>query len=344
MSYGNYAFISAYLKGEESKVVSPDHTDRMLKASSIQDALEAIRETDIGSYFEEVTVKTFDDLDEHLWKYFVQRVNNVESFKFLPKDVLKVSGAYIVKYDVLNVKAALQSISTGKNSPTIPVGVIHNNGLLDELAAAKNMEDIIELLINCKLGGYIPALEGYDTAGGAKSRLLAEARLDSEYYKSMLNMARGIKDGSVLSKAIGLTIDLANLQIASRVIIEGIGTDAAECTIPGGYMITEKDIRDLLSFKLIDMPQRLDNPQYRYVAEQILSSYDKTKSITVVGEIIDKHKFRLLKEILSPRVLSPLVMAWYLILKEFELRNLRIILKTIADGIPAEEIKEYLVS
>jgi len=224
----------------------------------------------------------------------------------------------------------------------IPVGIIHNNGLLDELSTAENTGDVIELLIRCKLGNYVPALEGYEVAGGAKSKLLAEARLDSEYYKNMLNMARGIKDGSVLSKVFGLIIDLTNLQIASRAIIEGIGLNAAECTIPGGYMITDKAIRDLLSSKLTDMPQRLENAQYRHIAEEILGSYDKTKSITAVEEIIDKHKFKLAKEILSPRVLSPLVMAWYLILKEFEIRNLRLIVKAIADGVPTEEIKTYL--
>jgi len=341
--YAKYAFISAYLKGEEPKVVTSDHIDRMLKASSIQDALEIIRETDVGNYLEELTVKTFDDLDEYLWRYFAQRISYVESFKLLPKDIQKLLRAYIVKYDVLNIKAALQIISTGKKSRMIPLGIIHNNGLLDELSTAENASDIIELLIKCKLGNYVSALEGYKVEGGAKSKLLAETTLDSEYYKSMLSMARHIKDGLVLSKAFGLIIDLTNLQIASRAIIEGVGPDAAECTIPGGYMITDKAIRDLLSFKLTDMPQRLENPQYRHVAEEVLSSYENTKSITAVEEIIDKHKFRLLKEILSPRVLSPLVMAWYLILKEVEIRNLRLILKTIADGAATEEIREYLV-
>jgi len=343
LSYAQYAFISSYLKGEESKVVTSDHIERMLKTSSIQDALDAIRDTDAGSYFEELTIKNFDDLDEHLWKYFVQRVNYVEAFKFLPRDVLKLSGAYIAKYDVLNIKASLQSISTGKKSRLIPVGTIFDHGLLEELSAIRNLDGIIELLCYCKLGGYIPAVEGYEPTGGMKSKLLTEARLDSEYYKSMLNMARGIKDGAVLSKAIGLLIDLTNLQIASRSVIEGIGTDAVECTIPGGYMITEKDIQDLLSFKLTDMPQRLENPQYKQVAEEILISYGKTSNITAVDETIDRYKFRLLKELLSPRLLSPLVMAWYLVLKEFEMRNLRLILKTIADGIPTEAIKEYLV-
>ncbi len=343
MLYAKYAFLSAYLKGEEPKVVTSDHIDRMLKSSNIQEALEIIRETDVGNYLEELTVKTFDDLDEYLWRYFAQRISYVESFKLLPKDIQKLLRTYIVKYDVLNIKAALQSISTGKKIRMLPVGIIHNNGLLDELPSAENAGDIIELLIKCKLGNYVSALEGYKVEGGAKSKLLAESRLDSEYYKSMLSMARRIKDGSVLSKALGLIIDLTNLQIASRAIIEDIGPDAAECTIPGGYMITDKAIRDLLSFKLADMPQRLENPQYRHVAEEVLSSYENTKSITSVEEIIDKHKFRLLKEILSPRVLSPLVMAWYLILKEVEIRNLRLILKAIADGAATEKIKEYLV-
>jgi len=42
-------------------------------------------------------------------------------------------------------------------------------------------------------------------------------------------------------------------------------------------------------------------------------------------------------------VLSPLVMAWYLILKEVEVRNLRLVLKTIGDGVLVQEIKDFLV-
>jgi len=178
--YAKYAFISAYLKGEEPKVVTSDHIDRMLKASDIQNALEIIRETDVGNYLEELTVKTFDDLDEYLWKYFAQRISYVESLKLLPKDIQKLLRAYIVKYDVLNIKAALQIISTGKKIRMLPVGIIHNNGLLDELSTAENASGIIELLIKCKLGNYVPALEGYKVEGGAKSKLLAESTLDSE--------------------------------------------------------------------------------------------------------------------------------------------------------------------
>ena len=338
-----YAFISACLKGEEPKTVTPEHIDRMGTASDLQDALAVIRETAIGSYLEELPVRSFDYLDECLWGYLAQRIKSVESFKFLPGDILKVSRAYVVKYDVSNIKAALLGISGGKKARMIPVGVIHNHGLLDELFNAETVDDIIQLLIKCKLADYVAALEQYQTDKGTKSKLLVEAKLDGEYYKSMLNMARRIKDGYVLAKALGLVIDLTNLQIASRAIIEGTGVDAAECTIAGGYRIPDKAIKELLPLKLADLPTRLEIPQYQDIANEVSASFDKTKSITAVEEIMDKHKFGMLKDMLSPRVLSPLVMAWYLILKEVEVRNLRLVLKAIVDGVPVQEIKNYLV-
>jgi vacuolar-type H+-ATPase subunit C/Vma6 len=156
-------------------------------------------------------------------------------------------------------------------------------------------------------------------------------------------MARRIKDGSALAKALGVIIDLTNLQIASRAIIQGLGHDAAEFVIAGGYRITDKAIRELLPLKIADIAARLDDTHYQQIALEVSTNYDKNKNVTAVDEIIDKHKFEMLKEMLSPRVLSPLVMAWYLILKEAEIRNLRLVLKTIADGVSVQEIENYLV-
>jgi vacuolar-type H+-ATPase subunit C/Vma6 len=338
-----YAFISACLKGEEPKIVTSEHIDKMKAASNLEDALAIIRETDVGSYLEESALRTFDDLDERLWRYLAQRIRYVESFHFLPRDVLEISRAYIVKYDVLNIKAVLQRVSGAQKTSMIPIGIIDNNELLEELSNVEDVDAIIQILIKCKLADYAPVLEEYKIDKSSKSRFVAEAKLDGEYYKSMLNMARRIKDGMVLTKALGLVIDLRNLQIASRAMIEGMGPDAAESIIPGGYRITDKAIKELLPLKISDISARLEDTQYQEITNELSSDYDKNKNITAVDEIMDKHKFRILKDMLSPRVLSPLVMAWYLILKETEIRNLRLVLKTIVDGVPVQEIENYLV-
>jgi len=338
-----YTFISAFLKGEETKTVTSEHIDKMMTASNLQDALAIIREADIGSYLEDLPVRTFDDVDECLWGYFGQRIRYVESLKFPPKEIRKLSRAYVVKYDIFNIKAALQGISAGKKASMIPVGIIYNNALLDELSNAENVDDIIQLLIECKLGDYVPALEQYKMSESVKSKLLAQTKLDNKYYENMLNVSKDISAGYVLSKTLGLTIDLTNLQIITRAIIVGIGAEIAEYAIAGGYMITGQAIKDLSSSELAEVPTKLDGTPYQNIAKELLSSYETTKDISVVSEIIDKHKFRLAKEMLSSRLLSPLVMAWYLILKEIEIRNLRLVLKTIVDGVPVQEIKNYLV-
>ncbi|MFC1918878.1 V-type ATPase subunit [Chloroflexota bacterium] len=338
-----YAFISAYLKGQEAKTVTSYHITGMSRVSSVQEALATIAGTNIGDYFQEVPVKNFDDLDEHLWKYFGEYIAHLEAFKFVPDEIIRVLRAYLAKYDVSNIKAAIQRAVTEGKATMIPLGTIHNHGLLAELSGAENIGDIRETLIKCELSDYAFALKEVRTDDLAKSKLPAEAKLDEEYYQSLMNVTRKVKDGFILAKVFGIIIDLTNLQIASRAIVEGMGLEAAERLISGGYMLTTDAVRELLPLKLTDMPGKLTNTPYHDVAEEILGSYNKTQHITSIDEVIDKHKFSLVKEILSPRVLSPLMIVWHLIVKELEIRNLRLVLKAMFDNILLEEIKPYLV-
>ena len=342
MPDAKYAFMSAYLKGAEAKTVTYDQINGLPKTASPEEVLETIRDSDIGRFLEEVPIETFDDWDRYLWQYFGQRLEELEWLKLMPTDMRKILNAYRVKYDVINIKAALLSISAGKGANMVSVGVIHSRGLLDELSAAANVGDIMKVLSECDLGAYAAILGEY-VAEEAKSKFLTEAKLDREYYQGLLNLSRGIQDGPLLAKACGIIMDMVNLQLISRAVIEGIGPEAGELVISGGYLIPETVARDLLSRKLTDMPGILGGTQYRDIAEEVAASYSKTKSITAVGEVIDRHRFRLLREILSPRVMTPLMIVWYLIVKEVEIKNLRLVLKAAFDNIPVDEIKGYLV-
>ncbi|MFC1934064.1 V-type ATPase subunit [Chloroflexota bacterium] len=338
-----YEFISAYLKSGEAKVITHDHINRISRASSLQDVLTGLISTDIGSYLEEVPLTTFDEVDGHLWRYLGKCIAQLESFLFIPGDVLKILRAYIAKYDVHNVKAALYKITLGKEARMIPVGIIHDHWLLDELSRTENTDSLLEVLTRCNLEDYVSALKESKIEEGVKPNIAVESKLDGIYYKNLLDKAKKVKDGFVLIKAIGLIIDLTNLQIASRAIIEGIGMQAATSIITEGYLLPTEAVKELLTLKLTDVPDRIGIPLYRQVLQEVLDTYNRTHSVTSVEEIIDKRKFILVKELLSPRVLPPLVLVWYLILKELELRNLRLILKAMFDHIPLEEINEHLV-
>jgi len=337
--------MSGYLKAEESKLVTSEHIDRMLQASAIQDALAIIDGTNIGSYLEQVPIRTFDELDEHLWGYFRQCIERLEWFRLFPAGMRQILRGYIARYDVLNAKAALLPMATGRKVRMLPLGNMQSYGLLDSLADAETLDDVIETLNRCKLENYANVLRENEKqiAEGAQSRLRVEARLDSEYYRNMLDIAKRTRDGHLFAKVLGFIIDLTNLQIISRAMIEGMGAEAAEYAIDGGNMISGQVTRELLSLRLSDIPGKLENTPYGDVAQEISSGYEATKSIAVVAEVIDRHRFRVVREILSPRVLSPVMIAWYLMLKESEIRNVRLVLKAIFDGISPVEIKSYLV-
>ncbi|MBC8275924.1 MAG: V-type ATPase subunit [Chloroflexi bacterium] len=339
-----YAFMSAYLKGEEARIVALSHIDGMSKATSLNDALAMIAGTDIGDYFQELPIRTFDDLDEGLWRYFREYLARLQALKLLPADMLKILRAHLVKYDIFNIKAALHRTPTGKKATMIPMGIIHSRGLLDELSGTENTDGIMNVLVNCKLANYGYALRDYVVDEEPKPKLLAENRLDEEYYRSYLDIAKDIKEGLILAKAISLTVDLKNLQIASRAIILGIGSGAAGYIVSGGYMLSPEAVRELLSGELTDVSGSLRNTPYYDVAEEIATIYNRTQSVTSVDETIDRYKFRFVKELLSPRILSPLVMAWHLTVKEIEIRNLRLVLKALLDNMPLEDIKHRLVA
>ena len=73
-----YAFISAYLKGSEAKVVTSGHVSNMSRMPSVQDIMDGISGTDIGRYLDGVSVQTFDEMDEQLWTYLGECLRQVE--------------------------------------------------------------------------------------------------------------------------------------------------------------------------------------------------------------------------------------------------------------------------
>ncbi len=338
-----YAFISAYLKGEEARIVSSEHLNALMKAPGYQDAVDAIRDTDIGNYLEGLDVQTFDELDEHLWKYFNGCLERITWFTGTPDLVKQIVEIYKEKWDIQNIKTGLQNIITGTKAKGIPAGSIYSNGSLESMMNAETLDEIKSVLNAGKLNDYAAELEKYRAEDGIKSDVLTDTTLESLYYRKLVKAVKKGKDNAVLLKVVYTIVDIVNLQIILRAVISESGTNASGKTITGGYNIPDNAVRDLLSQKYQDIASKIDNPVLHEIIEEIVAGYDRDKNVSVIDEAIDKHKFRIIRDMISPRIMSAAVPIWYLILKEIELRNVRLILKATLDAIPSEEIRNYLV-
>jgi V/A-type H+-transporting ATPase subunit C len=158
-----------------------------------------------------------------------------------------------------------------------------------------------------------------------------------------LNALKHMNDGTILVKALGIMIDLANIQIVFRSALSGKHT-VSEFVSEGGHMLSVTLVQELLALKMNEIPGRLEQTEYYQMAQEVAKNFEKERVVSVVDRTIEKYKVRLLRELLSPRALSPCNLLWYLLVKEFEIRNVRLIIKTLMDGIPSSEIQDYVVT
>jgi Archaeal/vacuolar-type H+-ATPase subunit C len=336
-----YAFSSAYLKGEEAGVISAGHVDEMLQKSTTQDVLEAIRGTDIGGYLREQPVKIFDDADQYLWRYLGECMKRLRLLN-PPSDIIRLADLYMEKYDVLNTKISLRQVLAGKTAPMAPLGIIYDQGYLDELSDVKSADGIIDVLVKCSLIDYASIIEDIKEIDiGSMPKW--EAGLGRMYYARLTGRMAKMGDSRVSIKTLGIMIDFINLQAVFRSVLPGKEAPAGKSALDGGHMLSGRIVKELFSLKPAEIAAGLEHTEYHQMALEILKSYEKEGNITAIDRTIDKHRFRLLNELLSPRILTSLNIFWYLILKELEIRNVRLILKALADGIPLSEIKDYLV-
>ncbi len=337
-----YSFMAAYLKGEESRSVSSEQIGEMLQRSAtMQDALEMIGDTDVGAYLLDRPIPTFDDADEYLWLYLGECLGRLESFN-TPPDMSRIACLYAEKYDVMNIKVALRILLKRVLSSMVPLGAIHNAGFLQELATIKEKEEIYRILNRCNLGDYNRVLEGMDEKD-AQSITEAETAMQNLYHQKVLEAFRGMGDGYLLAQAFQTNIDLENLRTVFRVSLAG-GQAAGMPVLGGGRMLSEGVVQELLILKIGEITGRVENTGYHLLAQEIAKAFEKDAEIKVIDRITEKHRFRMLKDLLSPRILSTANMLWYLLIKELEIRNLRLIFKMLADGIPPIDIKELVTA
>jgi vacuolar-type H+-ATPase subunit C/Vma6 len=339
----SYPFIASYLKGEEMKLLTREHLNRMLATETVPEALRIIKDTDIGAFLEASPIKTFDDIDESLWRYLGDCTGRVASFQFLPEHVKSMFEAYINKYDVFNIKAALMGIFFQQCVSLIPVGIIQKRGLSERLISAKNIIDIAELLTDCNLMEYAQVLSEYKISPGQAGYRLLEMKLDNAYYKNLVNISRDSKDISVLPRAFGTIVDIANLKIICRAIIDGTRLQVLDYLLTDCYLISEKTMREMLSQDMENLPRLLANTPYESMASNLIEHYKKVQNLIAVEEVLEGQKIHFLHQLLSPLTFVPALVICYLITKEIEIRNLRLALKAIIERVQPEKIAGYMV-
>jgi vacuolar-type H+-ATPase subunit C/Vma6 len=335
--------MSALLKAQEVRLVNQAHLERLASATGGADVRAILRDTDIGAWLEGATWHDAEERDLCLWRYLAQKIVSLEARRFFPRGARRFSRAYLLKYDVANLKAALQGLALDHRPHLLPIGALHLHDAIEDLAVAQSRDEVAKVLTVCGLKNFTFALQSFNPSGGRKAHLAVEAALEAEYYRQLVHTMRGLGGGFVLASGCGLMIDLTNLAILCRLLVAGAGPAGGEAFIPGGHMLDAHGLHDALSRGLSELPRRIDNAFYGKVAAEVVAAYERSGSVAVIDAIVEKHRFAALRELLAPQVAAAPVMAWFIIVKEIELRNVRLLISAVEDGIGLEHVRRQVL-
>lgn len=305
-----YTYAVAKIRAVEGRLLDRARLYRMAEAGSFEECLKLLQEAGYpaaeGGYEEMLRVQLTDTYA------FLRGISPV-------KDTFDI---FLIRSDYHNIKVLLKAEFLGKT---------YDHLLLEtgRYAAARIKKAVAERsfsgLPDRMREAVTDALAAYDKSGDPQE---SDLILDRAAYQEMAELAQQSGSKYVCDIVAAMT-DLANLRIFMRVKEMGRGYDfLSRALLPGGTLAPSAYLRE------VNLP----------LAELIAGTrYDKldTQSITALEKAADNF---LMESIKSAKYVAfgiePLIA--YLLAKENEIRQVRIILTGKKNGIPADTIKERL--
>ena len=341
---GNYPYAVARVKAKKAQLMGEDTYSKMLMMS----LPEISRFIGESGYQKEIAALAgrYDgvDLIEHatysnMANYFrgVLDVTTGELHEML--------AAYLEKWDIWNFKVILRGKSFGMDADSIkedlvPAGKLDQQAL-ERLLSMESEEEIIAAY--GRVANVIFPTELISAYEESRNLSELEDFLEKDHYDSLL---RSIDPSSrptrLYQDYIRKEIDIINVETILKLKAEGIrGEEVMKYIIPGGKQIDKKLATQLANAESLSAAVNDLAPLDFY--DDIKNALDETNSLRSIVAGMKKYHIRQAKTFSHLYPLSVIPIIDFMIHKENEVNNIRIIARGLNSGLDADVIKELLV-
>lgn len=341
---GNYAYTVARVKAKKSALLKEDAYSKMLMMS-LPEISRFISESGYQKEITELTGKYAGvDLIEHAT--YANMANLFKGILNSSEGELKdMIAADLERWDAWNLKVILRGKSFGLDmdqmkEDLVPAGKL-NIAQLETLMGYGSEEEILQAY-----GRYVDlsipqnVLAAY---GEEKNLAILEDYLDKAYYERLLlNVDPSSRPKRLFQDFIRNEIDITNLETILKLKKEGITGDVIlGYYIPGGAQLDKKLATQLANAESISAMAN-DLAQLDFY-EDIKDALDDSKSLKDIVAALTKYHRKQAKTFTHLYPLSVIPVIDFMIHKETEVNNIRIIARGIESGLDKEIIKGLLV-
>ncbi|MCR6516007.1 MAG: V-type ATP synthase subunit C [Clostridium sp.] len=312
----------------ETRLLDKAKLDRMIDASSPQEALKVLGESEYANVLS--GVKRAEDY-EMVLSSELKRVYELMYDASPSKALIDIMS---IKYDYHNIKVLIKGMKLKKDfsEMLIPVGKIDLQTLKHSVLN-NNLSDLNENMKN----GIIRANEDFDSN---KDPQKIDIILDNAMFEELKTIAKGLDDKFV-TKYVRVLIDLTNLKTLLRVKKQSKGKDfLSEVVIEGGFIDVDTLV-SLLNDSAENIANKLSYTDYSEILKLGMDDFSKTNSASELEKLTDNYIMKMMKEAkLIPFGVEPLLA--YIYAKETEIKVVRIIMVGKLNNVTGEVIRERL--
>jgi V/A-type H+-transporting ATPase subunit C len=329
MQLPSYPYASARIFALENKLIGRDRVDRMVEASSAEEALKVLAETEYGA--------SISELDgphdyERLLSHEVQRIYDFFETISPNPDITRL---FFLKYDFHNLKVLLKSRYLGRNNEepligaggTIPLDTLKEaieerkyQGLPSYMAkAVEEIEEAMDTRMDPRRIGTI---------------------LDKAMYQHIFDVCEEKKCSFALDY-FRMQADLINIRSFLRVRKLDETFEFLKGLLLPSHDMGEDFFLDVMEEPIEDFVLRLRDSKYGQVVVKGVEEYINTGSLSTYERLMDDFLLGFVRAARwNPGGIEPII--GYLLAKENEIRIIRIIMVGKINNMPTDTIRERL--
>jgi V/A-type H+-transporting ATPase subunit C len=344
---GNYPYATTRVKARKA-FLFPRETYMKLLQMDLPEISRFIGESKYKPEIDELATKYEGiDLMEHALNLNLARELG-QIMGFCKGELRLLIGTYLSRWDVWNIKTILRGKSYGASEEEIRETIVPAGDLsmqkLNELIKKPSITEVIEGLAGTIYHNALMAeMEEYN-----KTRLLSgfENALDKLYYWNLLSISvPRTKADELFVNFVKHEVDTVNMRTLFRLKREGVGQDKIMAyMIPGGYRLNMDALKKLaLAQSYSEFISMLKEYPYWDELSAAVQKSKETGSLNHVEIALRKVLIAFGDKISHLYPLSIMPILGYIVRKNTEVNNLRIIARGKESHLSDEIIKNQLV-
>lgn len=338
LTYIKFVYPNAKFEAIGNPFIEEKELSRLVESKSLstfKDSLNTFRDYDVDG-------KDTSELQRSLDDHFIQTIEMMR--KDSSKKLNDFYDLYIKKLDFYLIKNELKTKIEGKKT--------EQSTVVDQ-AILSGTKELLKKIIGAERGDLREILENY---GFEKEVIVAVSEenidflsIDSAIDKHVINSFKQVKVPYKCEQAkqrfVNSMIDICNIKNVLRA--KQFGYDASTCMklfLGEGREIAYWKFKEMAEVEQVSQViSSLEGTSYYDVLKDAIERYTQEKSVQALEDALDSLFLKLVKNISIQNYITIGPTIRFLVSKEFEIRNLKIIAKGIGENLSSDIIKSFLV-